>query len=88
MKRQLINFGMMVSAVSLFILGLFPAESILTSGAGTQSESHILIGTGRFAAFITALCEFTIGCLVATLWMKRPEKTENRTGGLRAAPNI
>jgi membrane protein DedA with SNARE-associated domain len=81
MKRLLITLGIMLGAVILFILGLFPAESILTSGAGTPSESYVLIATGRGAAFITALFEFAIGYIVAALWMKRPEKKKTEQSG-------
>jgi hypothetical protein len=76
MKRQFITLGIVLGAIVMFILGLLPAERLLTSDHSAPSESYILIGTGRLAAHITALCEFIVGCLVAALWMKRQKKME------------
>ena len=64
MKRLLLILGLIIGAVLLFILGLRQGGNILTAGAGTPSDSYILIGTGRAAIFITALYEYAIGCAI------------------------
>ena len=79
MKRLFITLGLIGGAVLLFILGLRPGANILTAGVGAPTESYILIGTGRAAIFITALCEYALGCLlgcaITVLFIKLTKKT-------------
>jgi len=79
MKRLLLILGLIIGAVLLFILGLRLGENILTTGAGAPSESYILIGTGRAAIFITALCEYALGCAIGcTITVLFIQMTKNK----------
>ena len=79
MKRILIILGLVLGAVIAFTLGLMPGENMLTSDHPASTESYVLMGTGRAAALITAVCEFALGGLVAALWIifaRNTKKTE------------
>jgi hypothetical protein len=77
MRDILLGAGFGAMSVGLFIVGLIPTERILTSDHCGPSESYILVGTGRAAAWAAALCEFILGAAAMLVWM-RWRKTRER----------
>lgn len=66
MKIFLLLIGFIPIAVILFLAGLVPGEHFLSSPG---ADSFILVGVARFAAYVTGLCEFVLGGILAAIWI-------------------
>ncbi len=62
MKRIGIAIAVTFMALVLFIIGLVPAERILTAD---KPDSYVLIGIARYATWVAGACEFILGALFA-----------------------
>lgn len=79
----------MAGSVFLFVLGLEPGEHILHSDHAGGLDSFVLIGTARFSKFVTALCEFVAGFIVAALftrYLARANKPREPTAAAAGLP--
>ena len=71
--KILLTIGFALVAFVVFIIGLLPGEHFLSS---PNTDSYVLIGEARFAAWVTGFCEFILGAAVIAAWFRLFRQTK------------